>query len=70
MKRNYIFLFIIFMFIASCGNKITGPSENIDGIAYYDPSNAETKEYPFFKSDAITGAWIEAKSTFNKVAES
>ena len=70
MKRNYIFLFIIFMFIVSCGNKITGPSENIDGIAYYDPSNAETKEYPFLKSDVITGAWIEAKSTFNKVAES
>ena len=70
MKRNYIFLFIIFMFIVSCGNKITGPSENIDGITYYDPSHAETKEYPFLKSDVITGAWIEAKSTFNKVAES
>ena len=69
MKRNYIFLFIIFMFIASCGNKITGPSENIDGIAYYDPSNAETKEYNFIRIDP-KGAYIDTRSMFKKLAVS
>ena len=69
MKRNYIFLFIIFMFIASCGNKITAPSET-SGIIYYDPETAETKDLPFFKFDNATGKDIAFKSKFKKLAES
>ena len=69
MKKTYIFLFIIFMFIISCGNKITGPSENIDGIEYYDPATAETKEYNFIRIDP-TGAYIDTRSMFKKLAVS
>ena len=57
------------MFIISCGNKITGPSENIDGIEYYDPATAETKEYNFIRIDP-TGAYIDTRSMFKKLAVS
>ncbi|PTY41412.1 hypothetical protein [Brachyspira hampsonii] len=70
MKRNYIFLLIVFIFIASCGNKITSPSENINGIVYYDSETAETKYFSFYKIDGTTGEDFEAKSKFKKLAES
>uniref|UniRef100_UPI003F4B65A9 hypothetical protein n=1 Tax=Brachyspira catarrhinii TaxID=2528966 RepID=UPI003F4B65A9 len=69
MKKAYIFLFIIFMFIVSCGNKITDPSKNIDDIEYYDPATAETKEYNFVRIDP-TGAYIDTRSMFKKLAVS
>ena len=62
MKKNYIFSFIIFMFIISCNKPVTSPSDTsseiIDDITYYDPATAETKEYNFIRIDP-TGANIE-----------
>ncbi|MBW5411227.1 hypothetical protein E6A50_12735, partial [Brachyspira hampsonii] len=63
MKINYMFLLIIFIFIASCGNKITPPSES-NGIIYYDVETAETKSFSFVKFDDSTGQALEAKSKF------
>ncbi|MBW5381429.1 hypothetical protein E6A52_12030, partial [Brachyspira hampsonii] len=69
MKINYIFSLIIFIFISSCGNKITAPSE-VNGIIYYDVETTETKSFSFFKIDNSTGKALEAKSKFKKLAES
>ena len=58
MKKLYVFLFTIFMFIISCNKPATSPtnsSEVIDGITYYDPSTAETKRYSFGRFDHNTG---------------
>lgn len=74
MKNIYIFLFTIFMFIISCNKPTTSPtgisSEVINGITYYDPATAETKEYGFIKMDDITFNQFSVKSTFKKIAES
>ncbi|AEM20832.1 hypothetical protein Bint_0198 [Brachyspira intermedia PWS/A] len=74
MKNIYIFLFAILMFIISCNKPTTSPSEPIseiiNGITYYDPATAETKEYPFFRIDNVTGQNIFVKNTFKKLAVS
>ena len=58
MKKSHIFLFIIFMFIISCGNKVTAPS--VSDITYYDPNEAIIKTYPYNLYDkACTGPkWL------------
>ena len=68
MKKSYIFLFIIFMFIASCGNKVTAPS--VSDITYYDPNNAIRKTYYYKINDGKTDAMIAVEGTFKKLAES
>ncbi|OEJ15754.1 hypothetical protein BFL38_09815 [Brachyspira hampsonii] len=71
MKNIYLLLlFIVSIFIVSCGNKITAPSETMDGITYYDPSTAETKQYSFYRLDHNTGYNIFVKESFRKLAES
>ncbi|WP_300753702.1 hypothetical protein [uncultured Brachyspira sp.] len=72
MKKIYLFLFIIIMFIISCNNKSTSPiiSEDIGDITYYNPVYAETKQYSFIKWDHITESTVFVKSTFKKIAES
>ncbi|MBW5379876.1 hypothetical protein E6A50_02270 [Brachyspira hampsonii] len=70
MKKTYIFLFIIFMFIVSCANKITSPSEIIGDIKYYNPSIAETKTYNYYKNDGQTGEYLVYRDKFKKLAES
>ncbi|WP_041177132.1 hypothetical protein [Brachyspira intermedia] len=68
MKKSYIFLFIIFMFIASCGNKVTAPS--VSDITYYEPNNAIRKTYYYKINDGKTDAMIAVEGTFKKLAES
>ena len=75
MKKTYVFLlFTIFMFIISCNKPTTSPtgpsSEVINGITYYDPATAETKEYYIRRTDWSIGNDIEVKSKFKKLAES
>ncbi|PCG19464.1 hypothetical protein [Brachyspira sp. G79] len=72
MKKIYLFLFIIIMFIISCNNKSTSPiiSEDIGDITYYNPVYAETKQYSFYKLDHNTDDMFFTKSTFKKIAES
>ena len=68
MKKSYIFLFIIFIFIISCGNKVTVPNDG--SIIYYDPNNTITKTYPYNLYDGITGTFVDAEGAFKKIAES
>lgn len=68
MKKSHIFLFIIFMFIISCGNKVTVPNDG--SIIYYDPNNTITKTYPYNLYDGITGTFVDAEGAFKKIAES
>ena len=73
MKKSYIFLFIIFMFIISCGNTITQPSnsgEVIGDITYYDPNNTIVKTYSYNINDVSTGDLIATEGAFKKIAES
>ena len=73
MKKTYLFLFIVFAFIVSCNKQPTSPSissEIIDGITYYDPAYAETKEYSFIQSDLSIGKDLIIKNIFKKAAES
>ncbi|PTY41413.1 hypothetical protein [Brachyspira hampsonii] len=69
MKNIYLFLLIVSIFIVSCANKITAPSES-NGIIYYDYDTAETKKYSIMKNDNNTYTYITVKSTFRKLAES
>ena len=71
MKKLYVFLFTIFMFIISCNKPATSPtnsSEVIDGITYYDPSTAETKRYSFGRFDHNTGKLNYTANMFKKLA--
>ncbi|AEM20830.1 hypothetical protein Bint_0196 [Brachyspira intermedia PWS/A] len=61
------------MFIISCGNTITQPSnsgEVIGDITYYDPNNTIIKTYPYNLYDGITGTFVGAEGAFKKIAES
>ncbi|OEJ14975.1 hypothetical protein BFL38_09090 [Brachyspira hampsonii] len=69
MKTFYLFLFIVFMFIVSCGNKVTSPSETIGNITYYNPAYSETKEFPFWQFDRL-GNYNETRAKFSKIVES
>ncbi|PTY41415.1 hypothetical protein [Brachyspira hampsonii] len=69
MKNIYLLLFIVSVFIVSCANKITAPSES-NGIIYYDPDTAETKQYSFYRKDHNTGYNIFVNESFRKLAES
>ena len=68
MKKSHIFLFIIFMFIISCGNKVTAPS--VSDITYYDPNEAIIKTYPYNLYDGITATFVGTEGAFKKIAES
>lgn len=68
MKKIYTFLFIIFMFIISCGNKVTSPNDGT--ITYYDPNNAIVKTYTYNINDAAIGGMVAAEGAFKKIAES
>ena len=68
MKKIYTFLFIIFMFIISCGNKVTSPNDGT--ITYYDPNNAIVKTYSYSINDAKTDNMIATEGAFKKIAES
>ncbi|MEI0558297.1 hypothetical protein [Brachyspira intermedia] len=68
MKKSYIFLFIIFMFIISCGNKVTVPNDG--SITYYDPNNTIIKTYPYNLYDGITSTFVGTEGAFKKIAES
>ena len=68
MKKSYIFLFIIFIFIISCGNKVTAPS--VSDITYYDPNEAIIKTYPYNLYDGITSTFVGTEGAFKKIAES
>uniref|UniRef100_UPI003F4B0C2C hypothetical protein n=1 Tax=Brachyspira catarrhinii TaxID=2528966 RepID=UPI003F4B0C2C len=68
MKKSHIFLFIIFMFIISCGNKVTAPS--VSDITYYDPNEAIIKTYTYNIQDHKDQHMIAKKGTFKKIAES
>ncbi|MEI0486411.1 hypothetical protein R4K89_03185 [Brachyspira intermedia] len=68
MKKSYIFLFIIFMFIISCGNKVTSPNDG--SITYYDPNNTIVKTYSYRVNDAKTGNMVDTEGAFKKLAES
>ncbi|OEJ15757.1 hypothetical protein BFL38_09830 [Brachyspira hampsonii] len=69
MKNIYLLLLIVSIFILSCSNKITAPSES-NGIIYYDYDTAETKKYSIIKKDHNIYTDITVKSTFKKLAES
>ena len=61
------------MFIISCGNTITQPSnsgEVIGDITYYDPNNTIVKTYSYNINDVSTGDLIATEGAFKKIAES
>ena len=68
MKKSHIFLFIIFMFIISCGNKVTAPS--VSDITYYDPNNTIIKTYTYNIKDNKDQSMIAKEGAFKKIAES
>ncbi|MEI0558299.1 hypothetical protein [Brachyspira intermedia] len=68
MKKSYIFLFIIFIFIISCGNKVTAPS--VSDITYYDPNEAIIKTYTYNIKDNKDQSMIAKEGAFKKIAES
>ncbi len=68
MKKSHIFLFIIFMFIISCGNKVTAPS--VSDITYYDPNEAIIKTYTYSIKDNKDQSMIAKEGAFKKLAES
>ena len=68
MKKSHIFLFIIFMFIISCGNKVTAPS--VSDITYYDPNEAIIKTYTYSIKDNKDQSMIAKEGAFKKIAES
>ena len=69
-KILFIYLTIVMAFIVSCNNKSLNPTDNSNGITYYDPANAETAKFNIANLNENNGIDGIASSEFKKIAES